>query len=159
MHSLSLTEGDQASQIQTNMDKEDDFQDLEDPTDRETYALSSNASPTLAPELQLKRVAILTLLKSREVHQIPMSVMDEIKADTQSLFTFAIRNIREHVSAELFAAEVAPAVVQSAIKHLEAASPLANVYHGLSTQHLQNSFLEQKLNMVVSCRVTWPLFR
>ena len=151
-HSLSLTNGDQAPQRETSLSEEEDIQGLDEPNGT-CVPPASDTSLTQAPEVQLKRVAILAILKSREVHRIPMSIMDEFIADTQSLFTFAIRNIRERVSAELSAAEVAPAVIQSATQHLEEASPLVNIYHGLSTQHLQNSFLEQELNMVVSCRV------
>ena len=111
---------------------------------------SSELQVSVSPEMELKRAAAITILKTRELHRIPLSVMDEIIFDSQSLFAFAISKIRNRVCHELVSAGVSSSVVSSGTEHLQETSPLANLYGGLTTQHQQTRYFQDNFRMVVS---------
>ena len=101
-------------------------------------------------ERKLQRAAALTLLKTREIHRIPLSVMDDIITDNQSLFSIALHHISDLVRRELVAANVSPEIIASATKPLTEQSPFTQLYSGLETQYKQEKYFRTQFTMIVS---------
>lgn len=115
-----------------------------------TSQVSVSPGPGPSPEMELRRAAAITILKTRELHRIPLSVMDEIIFDNQSLFLSALRQIRNRVCHEMASAGISQSVASSVLNHLQETSPLASIYSGLTTQHQQTRFFQDNFHMVVS---------
>ena len=130
-----------------------DLADNESDSDSGDSDSDSSDGPTveqqLKPEYMIQRAAAISMLKNRELHRIPLSVMDEIVSDNQSLFSTALSYIRENVRKDLDKAGVSQATILSATRHLEDSSPLTRLYSGLETQHKQTNFFRSQLRMVV----------
>ncbi len=82
--------GDSESESNSDMDSNDS-----DSGDNDS---GSDDGPTvehhiLKPEHMLQRAAAISILKNRELHRIPLSVMDEIVSDNQSLFSTGLSYI------------------------------------------------------------------
>ena len=93
----------------------------------------------------------MSILKIREVHRIPVSVMNDIISSNQLLFSFALRLIRDNICTELTASGVANSIIGLVARHFDDTAPFVDIYRGLGTQHQQDNFLEQSLGLVVSC--------
>ena len=102
------------------------------------------------PTEDFKKSVALSVLKIRELHRIPISVMDEVMTENQLIFSLAIEAIRSKVSQELSVAGVSHDVSSSVLKHLSESSPLSQLYRGLETEHLRSVYLRENLSLVVS---------
>ena len=68
-------------------------------------SFSDTSSPVISDE-DMKRAAALWILKTRELHRIPQSVMDEMLGDIQSLFQMSLSGISERIRATLSEASI-----------------------------------------------------
>lgn len=124
-----------------NMDSdtnESGNEDNEDNMPNESNAVSEHI---------LQRAAALWILKTKETHRIPQSVMDDMLLDLGSLFQCALASISSEVQCTLKQHEVSDDTIKSALDHLEEESPFGDIFRGLKTHHLQ---LKEKFDLVVS---------
>ena len=107
----------------------------------------------------IQRDVALWILKTREVHTIPLSVMDNIAADAQSLFELVMGQINNHLCACLEKAESVTEAKDCINKELSEAGSLFNILHGLETQSKQLSYFQKHFNFIVSfgslCNYSW----
>lgn len=97
--------------------------------------------------MQIKRAAATWILKTRESHRIPISVMDSMIQDVQSLFDIAVSNLSMHVQATLQSSGVSRGIVESVGSIFDNCQ---QVFEGLQTNHQQLSFFRSNFNFVVS---------
>ena len=133
----------------SEMDVDDQGEHQEHDSDQD-HSIATSSSMVATPEEELKRSAAMSILKTRELHRLPMSVMDEIIADNQSLFVYAVSCIRERVCQELVEAGVSSSTLERVSSHLKETSPLVKIYGGLETQHQQTQYFHSHFQMVVS---------
>ena len=99
---------------------------------------------------QLQKAAATWILKTREVHRIPLSVMDSIIQDVQSLYAIALSSLSGQVTACLESADVPRDVLDSVTTIF---SNPSQVFEGLQTQQQQLSYFRTNFNFVVRCLV------
>ena len=94
-------------------------------------------------------------MKSRELNRLPLSVVDCIIKDIQSLQLVSLSIIRDRIRNILASsAEVNEVLVQNIMFELEESNPYLNVFHGLQTQAQQLAFFRKHFALIVSCCVT-----
>ena len=126
-----------------------------DMEDEPTYICSDQdilvpSSVQLEPQ-DIQKSAATWILKIRECHQIPLSVMDCIIADTQSLFNLALYQISEHIDAIMKSGNVDNSIVRNVLSELNvSSSPYGNMFHHLQTQAQQMQYFRDEFNLVVS---------
>lgn len=103
----------------------------------------------------LQRAAALFILKTRENHRIPLSIMDSIIGDVSSLYKLALSAIKKQVISILQGGGLNDGV-ESALTDLFDTSHFANVFLGLETHHrqLQYTVHQEKLQfcgIIVLC--------
>ena len=86
---------------------------------------------------QIKRAAATWILKTRESHCIPLSVMDSMIQDVQSLFDIAVTNLSIQVQASLQNSRVSQGIVESVGSIFDNCQ---QVFEGLQTNQQQLSF-------------------
>ena len=87
------------------------------------------------------------MLKAREKHRIPLSVMDTMIYDIQSLFDIAISKLSTEVKTYLQQA----GVQDEAAKHVDYMfSDFPKISNGLETQQQQLAFFRSNFNFIVS---------
>ena len=94
----------------------------------------------------LQRAAALFILKTRENHRIPISIMDTIIGDVSSLYTLALSAIKKQVISIL---QLNGEGVESAVADLFDTSHFANVFLGLETHYQQLQYIKRNFNFVV----------
>ncbi len=104
----------------------------------------------IVTEEAVRRAAALLILKIREGHRIPQSVMDEIVADVSSLYHLALSAIRQQVKATLNDAGVENGIIESTMCHLSAESPLTNIFSGLGNHYQQLQYFKKNFDLVIS---------
>lgn len=97
-------------------------------------------------EDQIKSAVAKWILKSREGHRIPHSVMESIVLGAQSLFELGIASVAHSIAKILKDKEVSEEVVSSVTTTLTR----FDVFRGLSSTHLQNEYIKEKFHYVVS---------
>lgn len=107
----------------------------------------------IATEESLQRAAALWLLKAREKHRLPLSVVDTMIADFQSLYEIAISSCRHQVEAALLEAGISEDTITSVTVHLSEGSPFTNIFRGLQTQQQQLVYFRRHFGLVVSVTV------
>lgn len=111
-----------------------------------TYIVTYIVSLEVATE-SMRRSAAVWLLKTREKHKIPISVMDDITKDVQELFLSALDNIQRQLKS-LYPDDD---LIQSGLsQHLSSSNPLLDLFDGLKTQQQQINYFTRELNMIVS---------
>ena len=98
---------------------------------------------------QLQRAAATWILKTRECHRIPFSVMTSIIDDVQSLYKVALAHISDRVQRTLCNSGVDSAIQRSVAAELSD-GPYTQVFHGLTTTAQQLTYFKQHFNFVVS---------
>ena len=97
----------------------------------------------------LQRAAALFILKTRENHRIPLSIMDSIIGDVSSLYKLALSAIKKQVISILQGGGLNDEGVESAVTDLFDTSHFANVFLGLETHHRQLQYIKRNFNFVV----------
>ena len=93
----------------------------------------------------MRKAAALWILKTREVHKIPLSVMDNIISDVQGLFQSALSHLHQHTRNILPENEA----LESAFSEH---SPFVNIFDRLRTQQQQLTYFRKEFKMVVCAR-------
>ena len=104
----------------------------------------------LFPEESQQRAAAIWILKAREQHRLPLSVMDAMIGDFQSLHQVAMTSCRQRVETALTAAGISEDIIASAMVHMTEESPFMNIFRGLRTQHQQLAYFRRHFGLVVS---------
>ena len=92
----------------------------------------------------MRKAAALWILKTREVHKIPLSVMDNIISDVQGLFQSALSHLHQHTR-DILPQENYEALDSAFSEH----SPFVNIFEGLRTQRQQLTYFRKEFRMVV----------
>lgn len=90
------------------------------------------------------------ILKIRECHRVPLSVMDSVIHDVESLFEVTLSFLSTQVETSLERAGVSQDVVESVTAALSDHPP---VFDGLHTQQQQMTYFKRNFNFVVSITV------
>ena len=101
---------------------------------------------------QLLKAAAMCILKMRECHCIPLSVMDSIISDVQSLYKVALQQLGDHVQHALNEAGVDPDVIHSVTGEI-ADGAHTQLFEGLATQSQQIAYFKDHFKFVVSYNV------
>ena len=96
---------------------------------------------------QIQKAAATMILKTRENHRIPLSVVDSIIYDVQSLFDIVISNLSSQVQACLQSSGVSQRVAEGVDSIF---SNCPRLFAGLQTQQQQLCFFRRNYNFVVS---------
>ncbi len=102
-------------------------------------------------EQSIQKAAAVWILKTREGHRLPLSVMDSIISDLQSLHSLVLGNIRDRIETTLQEASVPVDVGESILQHVSDDSAYANIFKGLETQSQQLRYFRNHFHLVVSC--------
>lgn len=89
----------------------------------------------------MRKAAALWILKTREVHKTPLSVMDNIISDVQGLLQSALAHLYQHTKNILPENEAVDLA-------LSESSPFIDIFAGLKTQQQLNYFRDE-FKMVV----------
>ena len=98
----------------------------------------------------IQRAVALWILKTREVHKIPLSVMDNVAADAQSLFELVLGQISNHLCASLEEATSVAEAKDCVFRELSGAGTSFNILDGLETQSKQLSYFKRHFHLIVS---------
>ena len=115
-------------------------------------SINSTVTPTvedLVTEDALQKTAAMWILKAREQHRIPLSVMDAMMGDFQSLHQVAMEACRHQVETTLKEAGTSDDTITSAMVHMSEGSPFTNLFRGLQTQHQQLAYFCAHFGLVV----------
>ena len=95
-----------------------------------------------------KNAAAMWILKTRENHQIPISVMNSIISDVQSLFELGLNDLKDDVKQVMDQAGISNETI-GAVQMRISGSTHAKIFQGLETQAQQLTYFQQNLNLVV----------
>ena len=115
-------------------------------------SINRTVTPTvedLVTEDTLQKTAAMWILKAREEHRIPLSVMDGMMGDFQSLHQVAMEACRHQVEATLKETGTSDDTITSALVHMSEGSPFTNLFRGLQTQHQQFAYFSAHFGLVV----------
>ena len=98
----------------------------------------------------LQRSAALWIVKTRNTHRIPQSVMDGMIADLSGLFQCALGSISSIVLCTLKDGGVTNDLTRSAVNHLDVGIHFLDIFKGLKTHHQQLKYFKEKFDLVVS---------
>lgn len=112
--------------------------------------LAHQISIILDDSSAIKRAVALWILKTREVHRIPLSVMDSIALDAQSLFEMVIGQISNIIGSYFEGASSITEAKDRIFRELNKASSTFNILNGLETQSKQLSYFQTSFNFIVS---------
>lgn len=98
----------------------------------------------------LQKAAATWILKTRESHRIPMSVMDSIIQDVQSLYEIALAQLSGGVQRILHDAGVTSSV-QDTVAREFTDGVSTHMFTGLSTFSQQMTYFKQHFNLIVGC--------
>lgn len=104
----------------------------------------------IVTEDTLQRAAALWILKTRDTHRIPQSVMDQMVSDLGNLFQCALAGISSKVSCIMKDNGVAEDVVKSVCSHLDRDGPFSDIFRGLKTHRQQFKYFQKNFDLVVS---------
>ena len=90
------------------------------------------------------------ILKAQEQPHLPLSVMDAMIGDVQSLHQVAMTSCRQRVERALTGVGKSEDIIASAMVHMTEDSPFMNIFCGLQTQHQQLAYFRRHFGLVVS---------
>lgn len=100
-------------------------------------------------EENLKEAAAKWILKNREGHRIPNSVMESIVSGAKFLYETALSEVQQQVVDKLKEANVTPDTITSVSSVFDGETQYTNVFKGLETTYRQNSFIKDHFRFVV----------
>ena len=100
-------------------------------------------------EENLKVAAAKWILKNREGHRIPNSVMESIVSGAKFLYEAALSQIQQQVVDKMKEAGVTPDAIMSVSSVFDGETQYTNVFRGLETTYRQNSFIKDHFRFVV----------
>ena len=102
--------------------------------------------------MMIQRAVALWILKSRELHKIPVSVMDGVAKDLQSIFDAMTESIRSTLHSIL--TEAANLTEAKAQINTYMSGGNFNILQGLHSQSAQIEYFRNHLNLIVSHYIT-----
>ena len=115
----------------------------------ERLSLGASESSSQSLEESLQKSAALWILKTREVHRIPLSVMDAIIAGLHSLHSLVLSHVHDRIEGTLQEANIPKALREDILHHVSEDSPYAKIFKGLETQSQQLRYFRSHFNLVV----------
>ena len=100
-------------------------------------------------EEDLKVAAAKWILKNREGHRIPNSVMESIVSGAKFLYETALSEIQRQVVDEMKEANITPDTITSVSRVFDGETQYTNVFRELETTYRQNSFIKDHFRFVV----------
>ena len=100
--------------------------------------------------LQLQEAAALWLLKTREMHRLPLSVMDTLIEDIESLIHAAINCIKQCTIMKLRDGSASETLIRNVSDEFSLVDSHLSLFNGLKSQHQQQNFFRTRFNLVVS---------
>ena len=98
----------------------------------------------------LKKAAAQWILKTREIHRIPVSTMNDIIVEVQYLFEVAVSEIRDRVQRKIQDTSASSDVSELILEELGDSNPMLDLFHGLKTHHQQMRYFQAHFRLVVS---------
>ena len=98
---------------------------------------------------ELERSAALWILKTKECHRIPQSVLDGMLPDLISLFQEASTLAQYNIKETLMNAGVSSEIVRSAFDHMTEDSILSNPFRSLNSHCRQLNYFRQNFGLQV----------
>ena len=106
----------------------------------------------IANPFVIQRAIALWILKSRELHHIPMSIMNFIIDDVQSLINLIIGNLEQMTMSELSNTRTSISEIQESVSQNYKLN--YDTFQKFRTESMQLLFFRQQLNLVVSTYVS-----
>ena len=100
---------------------------------------------------RLQKAAATWILKTRECHRLPLSVMDSIIFDVQSLYDVALSQLGDHINHILSEAGVDQGAMNSVAAEITN-GPHMHIFDGLKTQSQQLAYYKEHFQFVVSAK-------
>lgn len=117
--------------------------------DPESVEESTIVEPSIS-EGAIKHAAAKWILKTRECHRIPQSVMESIVSGTQGVVQTALNGLQQTLQARLQQAHASPDVISLVTDCLSRESQYTHIFKGLETTHKQNSYIQKHFPFVVN---------
>ena len=96
--------------------------------------------------VDMQKASAVWILKTRELHQLPLSVMDAVMVDIQSLYDISLQNTYHRVTSVLRDAKVDTFTIEQVSKEF---TTRKKIFSGLETQSQQMKYFTENFNMVV----------
>ena len=100
-------------------------------------------------EHMMKNAATKWILKMREGHRIPQSVMESIVSGASSLFQLALSGLQQTLQTRFMNAHVSTDVSSMVMDCLNCDSQYTRVFQGLETSYKQNAYIRANFPFVV----------
>ena len=97
----------------------------------------------------IKSAAAKWILKMREGHRIPQSVMESIVSGASSLCNLALSGLRQTLESRLEDAKVSADTSSLVMDCLNCENQYTRIFQGLETTHRQNSYIRKHFPFVV----------
>ena len=136
-------------EVEKESGNEGDFDSMEGGTNTTDTPTMTDDLPVVTED-SLPRAAAIWILKARDQHRIPLSVMDTVIGDFRSLYQVSMTACRHKVATTLAEVGVSEDAIASAMVHMDQGSPFTNVFRGLETQHQQLAYFRRHFGLVVS---------
>ena len=117
----------------------------------ESPTACTNSRP-LITEQSLKNAAAIWILKMREGHRIPQSVMESVVSGASSLFHLALSGLQQTLLLRLQDAQVSADTSSLVMDCLSCEDQYTRVFQGLETSYKQNSYIKAHFPFVVCLR-------
>ena len=112
--------------------------------------LPDNECPAKDPYSALQKAAAKWILKTRELHRIPLSVIDAAIQDVEDLFQTSFALVKENLIKKMKQLALSESVVTTVARELHAATSHMRIFDGLRSQHQQQVYFSRHFNLVVS---------
>ena len=96
--------------------------------------------------VDMQKASAVWILKTRELHRLPLSVMDAVMIDIQSLYDISLQNTCHRVTSILRDAKVDTFTIEQVSKEF---TTRKKIFSGLETQSQQLKYFSENFNMVV----------
>ena len=114
----------------------------------ESPTTCTNPQPIIT-EQSMKNAAAKWILKMREGHRIPQSVMESIVSGASSLFQLALSGLQQTLQSRLLDAQVSTDTSSLVTDCLNCEHQYTRIFQGLETSYKQNSYIRTHFPFVV----------
>lgn len=105
-------------------------------------------------EEQIKSAAVKWILKHREGHRIPQSVMESIVSGAQSLFRLGTSSMEHLIAKTMKDSNVSADLISSVVAII---SDKSDIFKGLATMYQQNEYIKANFQYLVSTIIMHPM--
>lgn len=113
-----------------------------------TTTCTTNSQPIIS-EYMLKNAAAKWILKTREGHRIPQSVMESIVSGASSLFQLALSGFQQTLETRLLETNVSTDVSALVMECFNHETQYTRVFQGLESSYRQNAYIRANFPFVV----------